>query len=91
MKPIGFANIYATNWFHKFFPDFFCKFIKRNILQEHDLPDFKDILMKYSFLILATEVIDPETETSMLWYILPTSGFALLLSLYFIIRQKKKK
>ena len=47
--------------------------------------------MKYGFLILTAEVIDPETETSMLWYILPTSGFALLLSLYFIIRQKKKK
>jgi hypothetical protein len=40
---------------------------------------------------LEPEAFDPETETSILWYILPTSGFALLLSLYFIIRQKKKK
>jgi hypothetical protein len=35
-----------------------------------------------------SQSINPETETSIWWYILPTSGFALLLSLYFI---KKKK
>jgi len=35
-----------------------------------------------------TTTINPETETSVLWYILPTSGFALLLALYFIKRKK---
>lgn len=35
-----------------------------------------------------TNSIDPETDTSVLWYILPTSGFALLLALYFIKRRK---
>ncbi len=31
---------------------------------------------------------NPETETSVWWYILPTSGFALLVSLYFIKKRK---
>jgi hypothetical protein len=44
--------------------------------------------MKYTSLILLSQVVDPETETSILWYILPTSGFALLLALYFIKRKK---
>ena len=33
---------------------------------------------------------NPETETSVWWYILPTSGFALLLSLYYIIKKRQK-
>lgn len=36
-----------------------------------------------------SESLNPETETSVWWYILPTSGFALLLSLYFIKKKKK--
>ncbi|WP_343633846.1 LPXTG cell wall anchor domain-containing protein [Fluviicola sp.] len=43
------------------------------------------------FLLIAAAVTDPETDTSILWYILPTSGFALLLSLYFIIKRRRKK
>lgn len=31
---------------------------------------------------------NPDSETSIWWYVLPTSGFALLLSLYFIKRKK---
>ncbi len=34
---------------------------------------------------------NPETETSVWWYILPTSGFALLLSFFVIINRRKKK
>ena len=37
----------------------------------------------------ASQSLNPETETSVWWYVLPTSGFALLLSLYFIKRKKK--
>ncbi|MGV3612172.1 MAG: hypothetical protein ACO1N0_14530 [Fluviicola sp.] len=33
---------------------------------------------------------NPETETSVWWYILPTSGFALLFSLYLLIKRRKK-
>ncbi len=44
--------------------------------------------MKYNFLILIADTLNPETETSIWWYVLPTSGFALLLSLYFIKRKK---
>lgn len=32
--------------------------------------------------------LNPETETSVWWYILPTSGFALLVSLYLIKKRK---
>ncbi|MNJ90881.1 hypothetical protein D3C87_85210 [compost metagenome] len=32
---------------------------------------------------------NPETETAVWWYVLPTSGFALLLSLYWIIKRKQ--
>jgi hypothetical protein len=39
--------------------------------------------------ILAS-IVSPETDTSVWWYVLPTSGFALLLSLYFIIKRKRK-
>ncbi|MGV3612171.1 MAG: LPXTG cell wall anchor domain-containing protein [Fluviicola sp.] len=35
--------------------------------------------------------LNPETENSVWWYILPTSGFALLLSLFLIIKRRKKK
>ena len=37
---------------------------------------------------IGTESMNPETETSVWWYILPTSGFALLVSLYFIKKRK---
>lgn len=33
--------------------------------------------------------VTPETETAVWWYVLPTSGFALLLSLYWIIKRKR--
>lgn len=35
--------------------------------------------------------LNPETETSVWWYILPTSGFALLLSFFMLINRRKKK
>lgn len=57
---------------------------------EQQIPEIKEA----SFLPFQTnsaKSLDPETDTSILWYVLPTSGFALLLSLYFIIRQKRKK
>jgi hypothetical protein len=36
----------------------------------------------------APDISTPDGETSVWWYVLPTSGFALLLSLYFIKRRK---
>lgn len=39
---------------------------------------------------LRTESMNLDPETSVWWYVLPTSGFALLLSLYFIVKRKKK-
>ena len=81
MQLIGFAN----------FSVFFCKLIERNTIQVVFMPDLKAIPMKHVFFLLATEPINPETETSVWWYILPTSGFALLLSFYFIIKRRKKK
>lgn len=37
---------------------------------------------------IESQSTNPEMETSVWWYILPTSGFALLLGLYFIKRKK---
>jgi LPXTG-motif cell wall-anchored protein len=54
------------------------------------MPDLKAIPMNFGFLIQVSEAVSPETDTSVWWYVLPTSGFALLLSLYFIIKRKRK-
>lgn len=61
---------------------------------------FQSISIKLFASPLAIQIANPENsikttltnqdpETSIWWYILPTSGFALLLSLYFIKRRKK--
>lgn len=46
--------------------------------------------MKNNYLVLIADTLTSDPETSIWWYILPTSGFALLLSLYFIVKRRKK-
>ena len=58
---------------------------------ELPIPDLGSIAMQIAHSVNSgnpAESVNSDPETSIWWYVLPTSGFALLLSLYFIKRKK---
>ncbi len=61
-----------------------------------EIPDFKELTTAAALLVPESNNNDGKTsvnysdpEDSIWWYIMPTSGFALLLALYFVKRRKK--
>lgn len=61
-----------------------------------EIPDFKELTTTAALLVPESNNNDGKTsanysnpEDSIWWYIMPTSGFALLLALYFVKRRKK--
>jgi hypothetical protein len=61
---------------------------RTNEFAQKALLDFPSMQIGNPALSLGTEAATPQAEASVWWYILPTSGFALLLGLYLIKRKK---
>ncbi|AEA45830.1 hypothetical protein [Fluviicola taffensis] len=61
---------------------------RSNIFAQKTINDLHSLQIANPTRSEAMNPMNPETENSIWWYIMPTSGFALLLALYFIKRKK---